>query len=115
MYTSKDRKSVIDRLRELDYEPIDRLVELATSAKSEHVQCMAAMDILSYICPKLKSIQISGDESKPFVISLNMRGKSISNGEDGKLIEGSHVIRNFKRDIKKIIKDDEANDYEHNL
>lgn len=91
------------------------MVELATGAKSEHVQCMAAMDIISYICPKLKSIQISGDDKNPFVIHLDMRGKSIKNGEDGRLIEGTQVVKNFKRDIKQLIEEEEASDHEHNL
>lgn len=102
-YTIKSRSEVIARLEELDYKPIDEMVHIAKKAKSWHVRFLAASEIMSYIVPKLKSIQISGDNEQPFTINLNMGGgKVIDVNSAHAQVEQKKIEAAFNRQIRQI-------------
>ena len=66
------RKKVQEILASMNYEPFEELVKIARTAKSEKVRCDAAIELCNYVAPKLKSVELTGDNTSPFIITLNM-------------------------------------------
>lgn len=70
------------------FNPIIKLIELAKEGKSQRIQLEAASELASYVCPKLKAIEVSLDDAKEtFQFFLNTGVSANSdhgNGENEK-------------------------------
>lgn len=64
--------NVAEVLASMNYEPFAELVNIARNARSEKVRCDAAIELCSYVAPKLKQIEHKTDGDMPFTISLNL-------------------------------------------
>ncbi len=73
--TKKFRFDVAAILKELDFNPFKKLVELANESPSPHVRFNATAELASYVAPKLKHIEHAADSEAPFTITLNMGPK----------------------------------------
>lgn len=70
----KQRLKVKEILDSLDFRPFEEMVNLY---RAETTKARVKVDILTelcgYIAPKLKSIEMTGDNDNPFVINLNLQ------------------------------------------
>lgn len=69
---AKKRINVGEIMETLDFEPFKELVKIARTARSEKVRCEATIELCSYLAPKLKQVDFTGEGGAPFTISLNM-------------------------------------------
>src|SRR5580692_2662178 len=60
---------------EKGFNPFIKLAILAATAKSEKVQCEAASELASYLAPKLKSVEVTGEGARPLILNFDF-GKS---------------------------------------
>lgn len=79
------RLKVQEILEMLDFKPFEEMVKLYRSTNKDRVKAEILMDLCSYIAPKLKHVEISGDNENPFVINLNV-------GTGKKKLEFNQVI-----------------------
>ncbi len=95
----KARLKVQEILDMLDFKPFEEMVNLIRTTKKDQVKADLLMDLCSYLAPKLKHVEISGDNENPFVINLQLQpGKkrlefsqmieNVIEDDDGELIEG---------------------------
>lgn len=92
----KQRLKVKEILDSMDFRPFEEMVMLY---RNPTTKAGAKVDILTelcgYIAPKLKSVELTGDNENPFIINLNLQpGK--------KRLEFSQVIEG------EVIEDDES-------
>lgn len=79
---TKFRFDVAAILHELKYCPFTQLVEIARDLKwNKRERTQAAIELASYVAPKLKSIEITSDEANK--ISLNLNYGSPTKEDDG--------------------------------
>jgi hypothetical protein len=57
------------------FDPFTKLAILAATSRSEKVQCEAASELASYIAPKLKSVEVTGEAARPLMIHFDMGSK----------------------------------------
>jgi hypothetical protein len=55
-----------------DFQPFEELIRIAKFDRSVYARLEAASQLAAYLVPKLKSIEIKGDEKKPFIINMNL-------------------------------------------
>lgn len=68
----KARIKVKEILDEMGFEPFVEMVNLYRTTNKERVKAEILMDLCSYIAPKLKHVEITGDQENPFIINLNV-------------------------------------------
>ena len=72
----KFRFDVAAILHEMDCNPFQILADLAMDVtKGPRVRREAAADLCGYVAPKLKSMELTTDQEKPFSVVLNIGGK----------------------------------------
>lgn len=90
---NKIQYDVAKTLKENNFDPIIELIEIARDPKSGcRVRLEATMDLLSYVAPKLKSIEISGggEDLPPIIMNFagsknNVEESVITNNETNKI------------------------------
>jgi hypothetical protein len=70
---NRDRLDIGKIMKDLNFCPFRKLVELAQTSSSTKVQCEATIELCQYVAPKLKSIEITQDQATPmqFNVILN--------------------------------------------
>lgn len=72
-YKKKARLKVQEILDMLDFRPFEEMVALYRNDETEpRVKIDILTELCSYIAPKLKSVEVTGDTDKPFNVILNM-------------------------------------------
>jgi hypothetical protein len=71
---NKFKYEVAKTLEELQCDPFEVLIYLALHSESERIKCQAASELAQYIAPKLKSIELKGDQESPFSFTINLAG-----------------------------------------
>jgi hypothetical protein len=69
----KQRLKVREILESMDFRPFEEMVLLYRTTSKERVKVDILIDLCSYIAPKLKHVEISGDNENPFIINLNLK------------------------------------------
>lgn len=91
----KARLKVQEILAMLDFKPFEEMVKVYRDPNTKtRYKVEILTELCGYIAPKLKSVELTGDNENPFIINLNLQpGK--------KRLEFSQVIE------EEIIEDDE--------
>jgi len=69
----KARLKVQEILEMMDFSPFEEMIKLFRQTNKDRVKMDILIDLCSYIAPKLKHIEISGDQENPFIINLNLQ------------------------------------------
>ena len=59
---NKENRALIEQIRDLypDYHPVIAMAKIASTTKSEALRLKANAEVAKYICPQLKSIDMTG-------------------------------------------------------
>lgn len=72
---NKNKKFLLSRLQDMygeEFDPIMRMAEIAINATDEHLQLSAWKEVSQYVYPKLKSVEVTGDEDNPVVTAMKI-------------------------------------------
>ena len=93
------RKSARLKVQEIlemeDFSPFHEMINLFRETKKERVKADILIELCSYVAPKLKHVEVSSDETNPFIINLQLKPgkKKITEPDVKKLdavMEGLH-------------------------
>jgi hypothetical protein len=65
------RRDVADKLAELNYDPIIRMVEVAEKTESEAIRSKIAMELAKYVHPQLRSMELVGTGGGPVEVNVS--------------------------------------------
>lgn len=70
----KDKTLVASRLAEIGYDPVSEAVAIARDEETDPriltIRAKIACDLLQYVQPKLKAIEITGKDGEPLQLEL---------------------------------------------
>lgn len=69
---SRARMKAREILEMHDFSPFEEMINLYRSTHKERIKVDILTELCSYIAPKLKSIELSGENDKAFVINFNL-------------------------------------------
>lgn len=99
----KARLKVQEILEMLDFKPFEEMIKLYRAETTKTRQKVDILiDLCSYIAPKLKHVELSGDMENPFVINLSIDRKNKSHQATAQ----NNLLESTKELIGEIIDDD---------